>query len=127
MRLVPNVAGPLQTINRRRKKGYFMNIIAYLLAFLALFMSGLLFLRLRSSLAIMAWFPALVAGALSPIWGLLGALGAILGWLGHAPLAIAAGCISALVMAWYVWKVTSPHQGFKTAFGADWQQRIPSP
>jgi hypothetical protein len=40
--------------------------------------------------------------------------------------AIPVGSIRALVMAWFIWRVTAPHNGFETAFGADWQQRIPS-
>jgi len=67
-----------------------MIAIAYLLAFLALLMSGLLILRIKAPLGFIILFPKLAAGALSPLWFLLGLGGAILGFPGGAPLAVTA-------------------------------------
>lgn len=103
-----------------------MNAVAYLLAFFSLLMSCLLFLRIKAPLGFIVLFPKLAAGALSPLWVVIGLLGAVLGWLGGAPLAVVGGSIGALCMAWYVRRVTAPHRGFEPAFGADWQKRIPA-
>jgi acetyl esterase/lipase len=59
------------------------------------------------------------------LWGLFGILGTVLGWLTGNPLAVMAGGISAIVMAWYIWQVTYGHKGFERAFGKDWQRCIP--
>jgi acetyl esterase/lipase len=89
-------------------------------------MSGLLVLRIKAPLGFMVWFPKLAAGALSPVWGGAGLLGALFGGLNRAPLAVAAGSMGALVMIWYLWRVSAAHPGFKMAFGANWPARIPA-
>jgi acetyl esterase/lipase len=102
-----------------------MNIAAYMLVSLSLLMSALLFLRVKAPKGFLLWLPKLAAGALSPVWALVALLGLVLGWLGQAPLAVAGGWIGLGCMAWYVWRVTRPHHGFESAFGADWKQCIP--
>jgi acetyl esterase/lipase len=69
-------------------------------------------------------FPKLPAAALSPVWAIMGLVGAVLGWAYQALWAIPMGVFGAGVMIWYVWRCTRDHQGFEDAFGADWQDQI---
>jgi acetyl esterase/lipase len=69
---------------------------------------------------------SVTAGALSPIWAVIGAVGAVLGWLYQAFWAIPLGILGAGMMIWYVWRCTRDHDGFDNAFGAGWEDRIPS-
>jgi len=69
-------------------------------------------------------FPKLTVGALSPYWAILGAAGAVIGWLYHAIWAIPMGIVGASIMILYVWRVTRDHKDFEEAFGADWSERI---
>jgi acetyl esterase/lipase len=97
---------------------------AYFLGFLSLLMAGLLFLRIKAPLGFMIWFPKLAAGALSPLWCILGICAAVLGGLARVPLAAAAGGIGAAALTWYIWMVTRTGKGFEQAFGRDWPRRI---
>jgi acetyl esterase/lipase len=69
-------------------------------------------------------FPKLTAGALSPVWAIMGLVGALLGWVYEAYWAVPMGILGAGMMIWYVWRCTRDHQGFEDAFGADWQDQI---
>ncbi len=103
-----------------------MIVVAYLLAFFCLLLNGLLFVRLKPPYNFMIlWIPQLLHHALSPCLIVIGASGAVLGWLYDAPLAVAAGILGAGLSAIYVWQVTRPQLGFALAFGVDWQQKIP--
>jgi hypothetical protein len=101
-----------------------MVILAYFLTFFCLLMGILLFIRIKAPLGFMIIFPKLAASSLSPVWLVLGVVGAILGGLYRAPLVIAAGTLGALIMVWFIWSVTRPHRGFSLAFGEDWQRRL---
>jgi len=68
----------------------------------------------------------MIAGSLSPVWAIMGAIGAILGGISGAYWAISMGILGAGVMIWYVWRCTRDHKGFEEAFGADWSDQIPS-
>jgi acetyl esterase/lipase len=70
------------------------------------------------------WLPKLTAGALSSVWAIMGAAGAILGWASGAYWAIPLGILGAGVMIWYVWRCTRDHDGFEEAFGVDWSEKI---
>ena len=103
-----------------------MIIAAYLLSFLCLILNASLFVRLKPPYNFFFAFPIqLVAVDLSPFLAVLGLLGAGLGWLYHAPIAVAAGLLGAGISVIYIALVTVPQPGFDLAFGKDWKTRIP--
>ncbi len=101
-----------------------MIIIAYILSGLSLLMSVVFLIRLKFPKGMIIWFPKLAAGALSPYWAILGAVGTVLGWVYGAFWAIPMGILGAGMMIWYVWRCTRDHKGFEKAFGADWSDQI---
>ena len=100
-----------------------MKIIARLLAFLSVAASSLLYVKLKASWGLLV-FPKLVVGALAPFTALIGALGAGLGLLANAPLAVLAGTLGAVMSASHVRRVTAPQPGFEQAFGSQWERAI---
>ena len=62
-----------------------MIAVAYILAFISLLMTILLFLQIKAPLGFTILFPKLGAGALSPLGALPGVSGAALGLLAGAP------------------------------------------
>ncbi len=102
-----------------------MVLVAYLLSFLTLILNGSLFIRLRPPYSFFFWALQLAAVILSPVLIVMGLLAAGLGWLSHAPFAVAAGLLGAAVSALYIALVTVPQPGFERAFGKDWRTRIP--
>ncbi len=62
-----------------------MIIIAYTLAGLSLLMSALFLVRPKAQLLMLLFLP-LIAAAFSPIWAIMGAVGALLGWVFGAPI-----------------------------------------
>ncbi len=99
-----------------------MMIVAYLLSFLCLILNSVLFLRIKPPYN---WVFPMFIDALSPILVIIGGVGAWLGWLYQAPLAIAAGLLGAGISVVYIALVTVPQPGFELAFGKDWKSRIP--
>ena len=87
-------------------------------------MSLLFLIHLRSLPGWIVLFAKLAAGALSPIWAIMGAVGALIGWLYGAFWAIPLGILGAGMMLWYVWQCTRDHTGFEEAFGAGWKDQI---
>lgn len=102
-----------------------MMIAAYLLSFLCLILNASLFVHLRPPYNFFFVVFQLAAGALSPFLAILSLLGAGLGWLYHAPIAVAAGLLSAGISVIYITLVTVPQPSFDLAFGKDWKTRIP--
>ena len=103
-----------------------MVIAAYILSFLCLVLNGSLFVRLKPPYNFfLAFSVQLVAVDLSPFLAVLGLLGAGLGWLSHAPIAVATGLLGAGISVIYIVLVTVPQPGFDLAFGKDWKTRIP--
>jgi acetyl esterase/lipase len=100
-----------------------MVLLAYIFSGLSLLMSGLYLIKLK--------FPSftlllkLLAVVLSPYWAIIGAVGAVIGWVYGAPWAIPMGILGAGWMTWYVWRCTRDHNGFEKAFGIDWADQIP--
>jgi acetyl esterase/lipase len=72
------------------------------------------------------WFLNMFSHALSPFLVVIGGLGAWLGWLYHAPIAVAAGLLGAGISVIYIALVTVPQPGFELAFGKDWETRLPT-
>ena len=101
-----------------------MITLATILSGVSLLMSFLFLIHLRSPLGWIALFPKLTAGALSPYWAIMGAVGAVIGWWYQAPWAIPMGFVGAGMMIWYVWRSTRDHKGFENAFGAGWSDQI---
>jgi acetyl esterase/lipase len=102
-----------------------MITLAYILSGISLLMSILLLIHLRAPLGWLLVFLKLPAGALSPVWVIMGLVGAVLGWAYQALWAIPMGVFGAGVMIWYVWRCTRDHQGFENAFGNHWKDQIP--
>jgi acetyl esterase/lipase len=109
----------------KAKKEIVMIILAYILTGLSLLMSVLLLIQTKNPIGWLVLIPKLTAGALSPIWALMGVVGVIIGWVYGAPWAIPVGILGAGMMTWYVWRVTRNHDGFEEAFGPGWSDQIP--
>jgi acetyl esterase/lipase len=106
-----------------------MKRLAKLLAFLSLSLNSLLYYKLKSSSLdprIVVYALKLLSGAFAPVLALLGLVGAALGLLARAPLALISGGLGAILSAGYVQRVTAPHIGFEKAFGPGWRDRIPA-
>lgn len=101
-----------------------MKTIARLLAFLSVAASSLLYVKLKAPWGFLLLVPKLFAGALAPFIAPIGALGAGLGLLAHAPLAVFAGTLGAVLSASHVRRVTAPQPGFEQAFGPQWERVI---
>ena len=101
-----------------------MITLAYIFSGLSLLMFVLFLVRTKPQLLFILFLP-LVASALSPIWAIIGAVGAVLGWAYEAYWAVPMGIVGASWMTWYVWRCTRDHNGFEKAFGAGWKDQIP--
>lgn len=103
-----------------------MITLAYILSGLSLLMSVLFLVRSpKPPQGFMVLIFKLTAGALSPYWAIIGAVGAVIGWVVQALWAILMGVVGAGMMIWYVWRCTRDHMGFEDAFGAGWSDQIP--
>ena len=101
-----------------------MKTLARTFALLSAGLSGLYFFKLESPSGMILMLPKVLGAALAPFVGVMGAVGAVLGLLVQAPLAVIAGILGALASARHVQRVTAPHDGFERAFGPDWQRKI---
>jgi acetyl esterase/lipase len=102
-----------------------MIVLAYILSGVSLLMSVLLLVQSENPLGWIGLAFKLPAAALSPYGAIIGAAGAVLGWVYQALWAIPIGLVGAGMMIWYVWRCTRDHTGFDEAFGAGWADRIP--
>ena len=100
-----------------------MVVLAYIFSCLSLLMSALFLIKPKAELLFILFLP-LFAAALSPFWAILGAIGAILGWVSGAFWAVPIGILGAGWMSWYIWRCTQDHKGIEQAFGASWQDQI---
>jgi acetyl esterase/lipase len=106
-------------------KGEIMTILAYVLSGLSLLMGVLFHIQPKTFMVkTFALIPVLAAGALSPYWAIIGAAGAVIGWIYQAYWAIPMGFLGAGMMIWFVWRCTRDHKGFDKAFGAGWSNQI---
>jgi acetyl esterase/lipase len=113
---------PIGERNNPRAKP--MIIAAYLLSFLCLILNGSLFVKLKPPYSLFLWLFQLFAVVFSPVLAILSLLVAGLGWMYHAPIAVAAGLLGAVISAIYIVRVTSAQPGFDLAFGKDWMTKI---
>jgi acetyl esterase/lipase len=103
-----------------------MIALATILSGLSLLMGVLLVIRPKAFNArAILWLPKLTAGALSPVWALLGAVGAVIGGASQAYWAIPMWVVGAGTMIRYVWRCARDHKGLENAFGAGWSDKIP--
>jgi acetyl esterase/lipase len=100
-----------------------MIILATILSGLSLLMSALFLLKPKVEYLFLLFLP-MFAAALSPIWAVMGAVGAVLGWVSGALWAVPMGILGAGWMTWYAWRCTREHNKFEDAFGPGWQERI---
>jgi acetyl esterase/lipase len=104
-----------------------MAVLAYILSGLSLLFSILFFVKLpMPPLGFILLIPKLTAGALSPFWAIMGAVGATLGWVYQALWAVPMGMVAAGMMIWYIWRVTRDHKDFEKAFGPGWSDQMQS-
>ena len=101
-----------------------MVILAYILSSLSLLMTVLLLIQAKNPIGWITLVPKLAAGSLSPYWAIVGAVGAVIGWVYQAFWAVPIGIVGACMMIWYVWRCTRDHNGFEKAFGAGWKDQI---
>jgi acetyl esterase/lipase len=101
-----------------------MTVLAYILAGIALLMSVPLLVRVKFPQGFMALPLKMFSVALSAVWAVLGAAGALIGWIYRAYWAIPIGIIGAGMMITYIWRSTRSHSGLADAFGADWPDQI---
>jgi acetyl esterase/lipase len=78
------------------------------------------------SLAALLWLPKLLAGALSPILGIIGALGAVLGLIRRDSKLAGAGILGAALAARYLRDIPASEGQFEAAFGPDGLGRLPN-
>jgi acetyl esterase/lipase len=105
-----------------------MIILATILSGLSLLLSVLFFIQLdipSEKLPPFGVLAKLIAGALSPIWVVVGVVGAVIGWVYQAFWAIPMGILGTGIMIWFIWSCTRDHKGFDKAFGPDWSDQIP--
>jgi len=101
-----------------------MIILAYALSCLAFLMSAFLLIDIKYPHGSKILIPKLLAGALSPIWAVIGIVGIGLGWLYQVFWTIPIGIVSAGMMIWYVRRCTQEDNGFEKAFGLGWSDQI---
>jgi len=77
-------------------------------------------------IGILLWVPKLFAGALSPIIGIICGLGAILGLTRKNWKLAGTGILGAGLAAKFIADIPTSQDQFETAFGSDWQERIPT-
>ena len=102
-----------------------MILLATILSGFSLLMSVLLLIQTKNPIGWIVLAPKSIAGGLSPYWAIIGAVGAVIGWVYGAIWAIPMGIAGAGMMILYVWQCTRDHKGFEKAFGAGWSDQIP--
>jgi len=101
-----------------------MRVLALILAFAGLLVNLTLFINLKPPGSFYFVMFQLAATALAPVLTGLGVLSVVLGVLSRARAAWSAGAVSAVISIVYMLMVTSSHNGFADAFGADWESKI---
>jgi acetyl esterase/lipase len=100
-----------------------LKVLVYAVALLSFFP----FLKPRGlALRPWSWLGKLLAAALAPTLGLVGALGGLLGLLRRDWKLAGAGLAGASMAAEYLATIPNSQDQFTAAFGADWQARVPA-
>jgi acetyl esterase/lipase len=98
-----------------------------LLTYTSVFLGALLFLRPKdASMNTLLWFPKMISGALSPILGLTGLTGALLGLFRRDWKLAGAGFLGAGLAARFIADIPTSDEQFSRAFGTDWKAHLKS-
>jgi acetyl esterase/lipase len=104
-----------------------MKTLLKILTYISAAFSLLPFLKpLDRSLKTLLWVPKLLAGAFSPIHGIICGLGALLGLVRRDWKLTSAGLIGVGLTAKFIEDIPRSESAFAQAFGADWQANIPA-
>jgi acetyl esterase/lipase len=104
-----------------------MRVLLRILTYLSAVFGTLLYIRPEdNSKRTLLWIPKLLAGALSPVLGITGALGALLGLIQRDWKLLGAGILGAGLATKFIADIPNPQDQFTNAFGVDWQARIPA-
>ncbi|NIM94623.1 MAG: alpha/beta hydrolase fold domain-containing protein [Anaerolineales bacterium] len=94
---------------------------------LSLILGVLTLIRSRSALiGGILWIPKVLAEAASPFLAVIGALSSLVGFATGDWKTGLNGLIGASIARRHIIRVTKQHDGFESAFGAEWESRIPS-
>ncbi|HSJ58266.1 MAG TPA: alpha/beta hydrolase [Anaerolineae bacterium] len=105
-----------------------MNTVLEALVYLSALLSLVPFVRTEDrALATLFWFPRLLAGALSPVLGLTGATGAVVGLLRRDWKLAAAGTLGAVLSARYLRDIPAPCGELDSALGPAGPAQPPLP
>lgn len=96
-----------------------------LFTYLSAVLGVLLFLRPKDSAAnTLLWMPKMISGALSPILGVTGLMGALLGLVRRDWKLAGAGLLGAGLAARFIADIPTAEDQFSRAFGPDWQASL---
>jgi len=101
-----------------------MTVLAIIFSAVPLLTSVLLLIKTKNPIGWITMVPKAIAGSLSPVWAIIGLIGAIIGGISGAYWAIPMGILGAGMMIWYAWRCSRDHTGFEDAFGPDWKNQI---
>lgn len=99
-----------------------LRILSMFLSLSAAGWSALHFYRVRSTAGASLSFPKMLAAVLSPYLAAAGLVGAGLGLLARAPLAVLSGFFAAWSSGRYAWRVINSKADFASLFGREWEE-----
>lgn len=102
-----------------------MKILSRIASFLSALLGVTLLIRPRSKAAYELSGFRVMAGALSPILGVVSTISALLGMKRRDSTTALLGAVGAIAAGRHIIQSTRPHTEFDQAFGPGWEQRIP--
>jgi hypothetical protein len=104
-----------------------MGILIKILTYLSVVLGAILFMRPKdNSTRTLLWIPKLFGGALSPILGISGVIGALLDLTQGDWKLVGAGIFGAGMSARFIVDLPNSQDQFASAFGSNWQARLPA-
>jgi acetyl esterase/lipase len=102
-----------------------MNTTLKLFTYLTAISGALLFIRPKdTAINTLLWFPKMISGAISPILGITGIMGALLGLIRRDWKLTGVGLLGAGFAARFIADLPASGNQFTEAFGPDWQARL---
>jgi acetyl esterase/lipase len=102
-----------------------MNTMLKFLTYLSAILGALLFIRPKdNSIKTLLWFPKMISGAITPILGITGIMGALLGLIRRDWKLTCAGLLGAGFAARFIADLPASDDQFARAFGPDWRARL---
>lgn len=102
-----------------------MNNMLKILTYLSAIIGALLFLRPKdTAINTLLWFPKMISGAMSPILGFTGFMGALLGFIRRDWKLAAAGLLGTGLAARFIAEIPASGEQFSRAFGPEWLTRL---